>query len=79
MKEIELEVTVKYTVRTTAFVPDDVAESLNHMEEHYGFGYDPTDNDKKCIPASEWLADHIDESDALEWEYEVQIFNETDC
>ena len=38
MKDIKLNITVKYTVRVTMSVPDDVFESIEHMEDKYPFG-----------------------------------------
>lgn len=71
MKDVKLEITVKYTTGITCSVPDDVFESLEYIEDKYGFGFNTSQIDKKCEPATEWLADNISEADGCEWEYEI--------
>lgn len=76
MKGIRLNVTVKYTVGVTCSVPDEVFESLEYMEDEYGFGFDTLHIDKKCEAAMDWLSDNIREADGCEWEYEITDLEE---
>jgi len=66
MKTIkDLRVTVKYTVGYGNIeVPDDVYEQLMNNSEF------PT-SDTRYDEAQDWLADHIREEDAMDWEYEI--------
>ena len=76
MKDIKLNMTVKYTVRVTMSVPDDVFESIEHMEDKYPFGFDTNLVDRKCEAATDFFADNISEKDACDWEYMINDLEE---
>lgn len=63
---VELDLEVTYTVGGTFEIPDELAEQLDFGEVD-------------CpSPLSEWLADHIKEEDAMDWEYDITCFNEVE-
>ena len=73
MKKIDnMTVTVTYTVSISGVeVPDNVYEGLMSRDE-----FDPDDlslsDDEQY--ALDWLANHIEERDATDWNYEVDIY-----
>lgn len=63
---VELELRVTYTVRGTFDVPDDIAKQLEI-------------GDVECpSDFTEWCADNINESDAVDWEYDIWDFDFVD-
>lgn len=63
---VELDVNVTYSVGGTFEIPDELVEQLDYGEVD-------------CpSPLSEWLADHIREEDAMDWEYDITYFNEVE-
>lgn len=73
MKTITLNVTCKYDVEITRDVPDDVYEQLCDI---YDNGGSISDGELRDGNAMDWLADNVNERDALNWEYEINDFNE---
>lgn len=73
MKTITLNVTCKYDVEITRDVPDDVYEQLCDV---YDNGGSISDGELRDGNAMDWLADNVNERDALNWEYEINDFNE---
>ncbi len=71
MKNIKLNITVKYTVGVTMTVSDEVFGSLQHMEERWPYGFDSSHIDHECDAAMDLLTDNISEEDACEWEYDI--------
>lgn len=64
--KVELDLEVTYTVGGTFEIPDELAEQLD-------FGK------VDCrLPLFEWLADHIREADATDWNYDITCFNEVE-
>ena len=76
MKEIEIDITVKYRVNGTYKVSDAVAEQLEKIEEKGAFGHTPG-YDVSLAEAEDWIADYINENDACDWEYDVELLNKT--
>lgn len=79
MKKIEsITVEVKYTVTLNDLeVKDDVYESLRTAYDKGGFVPASCEvNDDALIKAAEWLEDKIHESDAHDWEYSIDDFEE---
>ena len=63
--------TVTYTVGLgNVEVSDNVYEGLTSQ---YKFDPDDTSLTEAELEALEWLADHIEERDAMDWNYEVDI------
>lgn len=73
MKTITINVTCSYDVEITTDVPDDVYDQLCDI---YDNGGTISDSDMDNSKAMDWLADNINESDALNWEYKLNDFNE---
>ena len=73
MKTITLNVTCSYDVEITTDVPDDVYDQLCDI---YDNGGSISDSDMENGKAMDWLANNINESDALNWEYKLNDFNE---
>lgn len=73
MKTITINVTCSYDVEITTDVPDDVYDQLCGI---YDNGGAISDSDMDNSKAMDWLADNINESDALNWEYKLNDFNE---
>lgn len=73
MKTITINVTCSYDVEITTDVPDDVYDQLCNI---YDNGGSISDSDMDNSKAMDWLADNINESDALNWEYKLNDFNE---
>lgn len=79
----DLKVKVAYTVGLgDVTVPDDVYDALSQF---YDEGGEVLMSDECYIQgrkelecASEWINNHIRESDAMDWEYEVTEFEEHD-
>ena len=49
-------------------------EALSNCYDKGGKVTEDGFDDKEQI-ASEWLSDHIHETDAMDWEYEIEDFN----
>ena len=75
MKTITISVNCRYDVELTDDVPDDVYAELCEI---YDRGGTISDSDMDNNKALNWLADHVSESDALNWEYEISDLNEDD-
>lgn len=79
MKTIkDLTIKVTYTVGlSNVQVSDEVYEALGNC---YDNGGEVTLNgfDGEANVASEWLSDHIHEADAMDWEYDIEDFNDLD-
>lgn len=73
MKTITINVTCKYDVEIIQEVSDEVYDQLCDI---YDNGGSISDSDMGNGKAMDWLADHINESDALNWEYEINDLNE---
>lgn len=55
-------------------VPDDVYEQLCDIyDNHRG---EISDEDTLNANAMDWLADNVQEDDAISWEYKINKFNE---
>lgn len=75
MKKIkEIMVEVKYTVILNDIEVDD--DTYNSLTEAYDNGGGVYPDDPSLSEVSEWLGDNIHESDAVEWEYSINDFNE---
>ncbi len=75
MKTIK-DLTVKVTYRVglgNIEVRDEIYEALDYLADRGETGCDLVDVDEKVGTAFEWLADHIHERDAFDWDYEVDI------
>lgn len=75
MKTIK-DLTVKVTYRVglgNVKVPDDV---YNELAKAYDEGGDVPDCEDEFENASEWLLDNIREGDAMDWEFEIENFEE---
>jgi len=71
--------TVKMTYRVglgNVEVPDDVYDSLVKCYDEGGDVPIPNKSDEDSAEASEWLSDNIREADAMDWEYEIEDFEE---
>ncbi len=71
--------TVKMTYRVglgNVEVPDDVYDSLVKCYDEGGNVPIPNKSDEDSAEASEWLSDNIREADAMDWEYEIEDFEE---
>ena len=71
--------TVKMTYRVglcDVEVPDDVYDSLAKCYDEGGDVPMPGESDKDSVEASEWLSDNIREADAMDWDYEIEDFEE---
>ena len=78
MKKIK-NLTVKMTYRVglgNVEVPDDVDDSLAKCYDEGGDVPMPNESDEYSAEASEWLSDNIREADAMDWEYEIEDFEE---
>ena len=73
MKTITINVTCKYDVEITSEVSDEVYEQLCDI---YDNGGSISDCDMENSRAMDWLADNVNERDALNWEYEIDDFND---
>lgn len=77
MKEVNLTITVKYTIHQTYNMPFDVYDDLCLLAGQQTFGFKPSE---EYAEATDWLADHMKECDAHEWEYEIldieEVFDE---
>lgn len=73
MKTITLNVTCKYDVEIICDVPDDVYRQLCDI---YDNGGSISDGELRDGDAMDWLAAHVNERDALNWEYEINDINE---
>ena len=71
MKTITISVTCKYDVEITREVSDEVYDQLMGIIDN-GCSIDDGSHNK----AMAWLADNVNESDALNWEYEINDFND---
>ena len=75
MKNIK-DLTIKVTYRVglgNAEVPDEV---YNELAKAYDEGGDVPEWDDELENAKEWLSDNIREADAMEWEYEIDDFQD---
>lgn len=73
MKNIK-DLTIKVTYRVelgNVEVPDEV---YNELAKAYDEGGDVPEWDDELENAKEWLSDNIREADAMEWEYEIDDF-----
>ncbi len=68
MKQVKLSITVKYTIHQTYNMPVDVYDDLRLLSGQYPFGFSPSG---EYGIACDWLAGHMEECDAHEWEYEI--------
>ena len=73
MKTITINVTCKYDVEITREVSDEVYDQLCDIYDNGGSISDSEIRDSKAM---DWLADNVDERDALNWEYEISDFND---
>ncbi len=75
MKTIkDLTVKVTYTVGLSDVqVSDEVYEALDHLADLGETNCDHVDDDEYIGTAFEWLINHIHESDACDWNYEVDM------
>jgi hypothetical protein len=73
MKTITLQVSCKYDVEITREVSDEVYEQLCDIYDNGGTISDGEIRDDKAM---DWLANNVNESDALNWEYEIYDFND---
>ena len=75
MKKIKgITVEVKYTVILNDIEVDD--DTYNSLTEAYDNGGEVNPDDPASSEVSEWLGDNIHESDAVEWEYSINDFDE---
>lgn len=75
MKNIK-DLTIKVTYRVglgNVEVPDYV---YNELAKAYDEGGDVPEWDDELENAKEWLSDNIREADAMEWEYEIDDFQD---
>lgn len=75
MKNIK-DLTIKVTYRVelgNVEVPDEV---YNELAKAYDEGGDVPGWDDELENAKEWLSDNIREADAMEWEYEIDDFQD---
>ncbi|MDE6410037.1 MAG: hypothetical protein K2K81_07330 [Muribaculaceae bacterium] len=72
MKTITINVTCKYDVEITREVSDEVYDQLCDIYDNGGSISDGEIRDGKAM---DWLADNVNEKDALNWEYEINDFN----
>ena len=72
MKKIDnMTVTVTYHVELKGVeVPDNVYQAMKEYENFNTYDYGTSTNYGKTL---DWLADHVDESDADEVDYEVNL------
>lgn len=77
MKTITIQVTCKYDVEITREVSDEIYEQLCDIYDNRGTISSGEIRDDKA-KAMDWLADNVNESDGLNWEYEIYDFNEED-
>lgn len=78
MKKIK-DLTIKVTYRvglSDVEVPDKVYDELAKAYDEGGDVPMPGESDKDSVEASEWLSDNIREADAMDWEYEIEDFEE---
>lgn len=71
--------TVKVTYRVSlgnVEVSDDAYEALGECYDKGGDVPMPNESDEDSAEASEWLSDNIREADAMDWEYEIEDFEE---
>lgn len=73
MKTITINVTCKYDVEITREVSDEVYAQLCDIYDSGGSIFDGEIRDGKAM---DWLANNVNESDALNWEYEINDFND---
>lgn len=82
MKKIkELKIKVTYTVRLCDVeVSDEVYEALGECYDKGGDVPMPDEctlnGQEELACASEWLSDNANESDAMDWEFEIEDFEE---
>lgn len=70
----DLTVKVTYTVGLSDVeVSEDVYKALDALADRGETNRDLVDEDEQIGRAFEWLSDHIHESDALDWNYEVDF------
>ena len=70
----DLTVTVTYTVGLhDVEVTEKVYEALNALADRGRVNCDFMDLGEQVCAGFEWLSDHIHESDAYDWNYEVDI------
>ena len=75
MKNIK-DLTIKVTYRVglgNVEVPDEV---YNELAKAYDEGGDVPEWDDELENVKEWLSDNIREADAMEWEYEIDDFQD---
>ncbi|RGV56524.1 hypothetical protein DWW00_22715 [Bacteroides fragilis] len=71
--------TVKMTYRVglgNVEVPDDVYDFFAKCYDEGGDVPMPNESDEDSAEAYEWLSDNIREADAMDWEYEIEDFEE---
>ena len=75
MKKIsDLTVTVTYTVGLHGVeVSEKVYDALNALADKGRVNCDLMNLDEQVCTGFEWLSDHIHESDACDWNYEVDM------
>ncbi len=72
-----LTVNVTYRVELdNVEVPDDVYDSLANCYDWGGVVPNPSESDEDSAKASEWLSDNIREAYAMDWEYDIEDFEE---
>lgn len=75
MKKIKgITVEVKYTVILNDIEVDD--DTYNSLTEAYDYGGEVNPDDPALSEVLEWLGYNIHESDAVEWEYSINDFDE---
>lgn len=75
MKKIEdITVKVTYTVSLSDIeVSDDLYEAIcNSYDNGYKLGSDVDYEEKDANRATDWISSNIKESDAMDWEYEIE-------
>ncbi|WP_051617622.1 hypothetical protein [Prevotella sp. HUN102] len=73
MKIEDLYVKVTYHVGLSDVeVSNQLYEALQHLADHGKVRGDLVHSDKQLDTAIEWLEDNIEESDACDWEYEIE-------
>lgn len=75
MKNIK-DLTIKVTYRVELGNVEVSDEVYNELAKAYDEGGDVPEWDDELENAKEWLSDNIREADAMEWEYEIDDFQD---
>lgn len=75
MKNIK-DLTIKVTYRVGLGNVEVTDEVYNELAKAYDEGGDVPEWDDELENAKEWLSDNIREADAMEWEYEIDDFQD---